>query len=134
MNEFMQGTQQPMLPAQQTQANWGYNQQWNRPMQPQMQMPQTPPPQELPIIAVAVNSVEEAQQFPIAPGRTVFLIDYGGRQFWLKRKDEMGLMVSFVHHTFTADGDNNPEPQSNANLVTRDEFEELKKLVDELTK
>lgn len=120
-----------VLPSQQMQNNWNYmrsQQPWNQPMAAPQPMPE--PPQ---IIVVSVSSTEEAERFPVAPGRTVFLIDYTNRQFWLKRKDEMGLMSTFIHHTFVADGDT-PQPGETADLVTRTEFEALKKTVDDLLK
>lgn len=130
MNE---NTQYPsgVLPSQQVQNNWNYmrNQQpWGQ----QMPAPQ-PVPEPPQIIVVSVSSAEEAERFPVAPGRTIFLIDYTGRQFWLKRKDEMGLMSTFIHHTFVADSDT-PQTSETADYITRSEFEALKKAVDDLLK
>lgn len=122
------------LPAQQTQNSWAYaapyTQGW--PQQQQQLFQQTPQQSEPQILAVSVNSAEEADRFPVAPGRTIFLIDYTNRQFWLKRKDEMGLISTFIHHTFKADGDEETETVTNS--VTRQEFDELKNSLDELMK
>ena len=144
MNEGFNGG--GLLPSQQTQQtfqnNWMYA---NSPQQPYMQQPMPQqmqqPRVEPQIIAVSVSSAEEAERFPLAPGRTIFLIDYANRQFWLKRRDETGLMLTFLHHTFVSDED--AKTQSNgqvsmqqdiSNLVTREEFEQLKNAVDELLK
>ena len=140
-----------LLPSQQTQQNFQNNWMYANPNPPpqyqQAPLPQTyQQPQAQPlriepqIIAVSVSSAEEAEKFPLAPGRTVFLIDYANRQFWLKRRDETGLMLTFLHHTFTSDEDvkqtqqASPVQQDVTNLVTREEFEQLKNAVEELLK
>ena len=128
MNEYRPAA----LPAQQMQNNWSYaapyTQAWPQQPMPQQQVQ----PQDLQILAVPVNSAEEAERFPVAPGRTIFLIDYTNRQFWLKRKDEMGLISTFVHHTFKADSDE--EPKIDTPDITRQEFDEVKNTLDELMK
>lgn len=127
MNDYRQAS----LPAQQMQNNWAYyapQQQWQTTAVP----PQPQPQPESQILAVSVNSAEEAERFPVAPGRTIFLIDYTNRQFWLKRKDEMGLISTFIHHTFKADSDTTEDTP--CDTVTRQEFDEVKSTLDELMK
>ena len=57
-----------------------------------MQYPQVPQPQtqgNSNMLAVQVNDESGAQLYPVAPGATVFLIDFTGNTFWVKTSAAM---------------------------------------------
>jgi len=83
------------------------------------------------VIVVTVQGEQGASMYPVAAGNTVLLIDFNLKRFWLKATDINGLPARFAAFDFTevvkpaAQGDTD-------NFVSRSEFDELKKAIDQL--
>lgn len=79
------------------------------------------------IIMVTVQGENGAQMYPVAAGNTVLLADFDAKLFWLKTTESNGLpqpMRKFRFEEIT------PQPQNAvANAVTREEFDELRKMI-----
>lgn len=106
--------------------------------QPQITAPQNPLPQQNAsnggssgFWTAVVNGVEGAESYPVASGNTVMLIDFNSKKFWLKSTDANGFPQQMRSFDFTEKIQNGVEK---ADYVTRKEFEELKQLLEDLTK
>lgn len=76
-----------------------------------------------------------AKAFAVAPGNTAWLMDSESQTFYIKSVDAMGVpqpLRSFEYNEKTHPVTMTNEPS--ADYVTRSEFEELKKLIDDLVK
>jgi len=83
------------------------------------------------IIVVPISGGDEAvKSYPVGAGNTVLLLDYPNKKFWLKSMESDGFRSTIVSHTFSVDQDSN----NNEGFVTKQEFNELKKMLDDLTK
>lgn len=104
--------------------------------------------QEPPILVIPVNGEQMAKMYPIERGRTVLLMDFTNKHFWIKSVKSNGLEEICDGYTFVSDADVSnlqlQQKQANderdrlqqlqTNFVSRSEFEEVKKILDELTK
>lgn len=103
-----------------------------------------PMTQEPPIIVIPVTGEQAARNYPIEKGRTVLLLDFQNHRFWIKSIKPNGLESSCDGYTFLGDAEANAQNQQNQQMqlteefqnrfVSREEFELLKKSIDELIK
>lgn len=83
------------------------------------------------VIVVTVQGEQGASMYPVAAGNTVLLIDFNLKRFWLKATDINGLPARFAAFDFTEVV--KPAMQGDAgNFVSRSEFEDLKKAIEQL--
>lgn len=83
------------------------------------------------VIVVTVQGEQGASMYPVAAGNTVLLIDFNLKRFWLKATDINGLPARFAAFDFTEVV--KPAVQGDTgNFVSRSEFDELKKAIDQL--
>lgn len=100
--------------------------------------------QEPPIIVVPVTGEQAARTYPIEKGRTILLLDFQNHRFWIKSIKPNGLESLCEGYTFIGDAEANAQNQQNQQMqlteefqnrfVSREEFELLKKSIDELIK
>ena len=84
------------------------------------------------VIIVPIQGEEAVHNYIVARGVTAFLIDYNNRVFWKKRQTDDGLGYETVKHYFFTEDEYKAENGQNGSYVSIDEFNELKKTVDEL--
>ena len=80
------------------------------------------------VIVVPVQGESGASMYPVAAGNTVLLMDFNLKKFWIKATDINGLPAKFAAFDFKEEV--KPIPQSDANFVPRNEFDEWKKSTD----
>lgn len=78
------------------------------------------------IMLVPVQGEGGAQMYPVAAGTTVALIDFDACIFWLKTTAPNGLPQQMRKFEFK---EIVQATQGNENVVTRAEFDELKKMI-----
>lgn len=84
------------------------------------------------LMTVLVSSEDEVNNYPVAAGMTVMLMDFSHRRFWIKSTAMNGVPQSprvFSMEEIT------PQPaklQNDSNMVTREEFDTLTKKLDKL--
>lgn len=86
-------------------------------------------------MTILVQGEEGANIYPVAAGSTVLLMDFNSGMFWLKTTDNTGIPQPLRRFNFKEipnqmQGGQIP-PASN-NGVSREEFEELRKQINEL--
>lgn len=123
--------------------NYGYANAYSNPFNNYMQQPipqqnvaMQPPPQsqqqqtQNELIVVMVDDEQAVQNYPVAMGNSVMLMDYQHKKFWIKSMTN-GVTPSITEHEFKiiSGGQSNPEPE-----VSREEFNNLQNSVDELRK
>lgn len=94
--------------------------------QPQQIMQYQPPQQNNNVMVVTVQGEAGARIYPVAAGNTVFLIDFDAHKFWLKSTDINGMPSRFATFNFTEE----VVQQNQGDVVTRNEFNDLKKSID----
>ena len=85
---------------------------------------------------VMVSGESGANNYPVAAGNTVLLMDFESKQFWLKSTDINGFpqpLRSFNFSETTQKNQNGTEKEE-TQYVTKKEFDELKRLLEDLTK
>lgn len=109
---------------------------------------QQPIMQEPPIIVIPVNGEQAAKTYPIEKGRTVLLMDFENHRFYIKSIKPNGLESSCDGYSFLSDAEANmqrnqtQQTQQTVQLsddfqnrfVSREEFEVLKKSIEDLIK
>lgn len=113
--------------------------QMNYPYYPGPVTPPTTPSYQVPQPQISSNMFwvqgeSGAKAYPVAPGNTVLLMDSENQVFYIKHVDAVtGMPQPLRIFTFK---ENIPEPavEASHDYVTREEFEELKKTLDDLTK
>lgn len=87
---------------------------------------QIPPQQNVPqnnsVMMVLVNGEEEAKNYPVGPGGSLFLMDSSNCRFYTKSVDFSGI-ATFKCYEFAERGSEN---SPGSDFVTREEFEKLK--------
>lgn len=78
---------------------------------------------------VFVLGVDEARSYPVLPNTTAILLDRNEPVFYLKSVDQSGFTCNFKIFDYVERQPKKPE----ANFVTRDEFNELKQMLEDLT-
>lgn len=78
------------------------------------------------VTVVTVQGESGARIYPVAAGNTVFLVDFDAHKFWLKSTDLNGMPSRFAAFNFTEE----VTPQVQGDIVTRNEFNDLKKSID----
>lgn len=76
---------------------------------------------------VPVQGKSGAQMYPVAAGTTVALIDFSSCCFWLKTTDQNGFQQQMREFEFKEITQN-----TSGDVVSRKEFEELKKMIASL--
>ena len=75
-----------------------------------------------------------AKAYPIAPGSTVLLMDSESSVFYIKSSDATGIPQPLRAFDYTERIREGSTSVSDVDYVTRKEFDELKKMIDDLTK
>ena len=91
---------------------------------PQQTQVQPQQPQNNSVLTVLVSSEEEARNYPVGPGGSLFLMDSSNCRFYTKSVDFSGI-ATFKRFEFNEIGAE-PQVASQNDFVTRDEFEKLK--------
>ena len=89
-------------------------------------MPQQPTNSNSSLMTVLVSSEEEVNNYPVAAGMTVMLMDFGHKRFWLKSTAMNG--VPQAPRVFTMEEISLQPPK----MVTREEFDTLNAKLDKL--
>lgn len=87
------------------------------------------------VITVFVTSELAMQCYPVGAGNTVLLIDFDHHMFWIKSTDTNGVPMPIRTFNFNEkieQPSTNDNQQVDNNAPTREEFEELKKMIKEL--
>lgn len=132
--------------------NYGYTNPWaynnyqqqmlqNTPMQMQPGMQQTPIPNQqqsamnTPIqnelMLVLVKDDNAVQNYPVANGNSVMLMNYDSGKFWIKSMTN-GVTPTITEHKFEVVNGNQNAPASN--FVSQEEFKALSANVDRIQK
>lgn len=84
------------------------------------------PQQQTNIVSMAlVNSEDEARNYPLSPGGSMFLMDSNNCLFYTKSMDFSGI-TTFKKYEFHEVSDAPVAEAANPNYITREEFEVLK--------
>lgn len=120
MQPNMQNTAIPMQPS--TQQNQFMSQQ-----QPAMSTPSI----QNELMLVLVEDDNAVQNYPVASGNTVMLMNYNGGKFWIKSMTN-GVTPTITEHKFeVVNGGKNPQT---SNFVSQEEFDTLSQSVAKLQK
>ena len=118
MQPNMQNTAIPMQPS--TQQNQFMNQQQSAMNTPSIQNE---------LMLVLVEDDNAVQNYPVASGNTVMLMNYNGGKFWIKSMTN-GVTPTITEHKFeVVNGDKNPQT---SNFVSQEEFDALSQSVAKL--
>lgn len=100
--------------------------QQNMSMQPSTQVQPQQTQNEL--LVVMVDNEQAVQNYPVAMGNSVMLMDYQHKKFWIKSMTN-GVTPTITEHEFKviSGGQSNSEPE-----VSREEFTTLQNSVNEL--
>lgn len=82
----------------------------------------TQQPQNNSVMMVLVNGEDEAKNYPVGPGGSLFLMDSSNCRFYTKSVDFSGI-ATFKCYEFAERGSEN---SPGSDFVTREEFEKLK--------
>lgn len=94
-----------------------------------MLMPQSQPTMSV----VTITDPQSVNWYPIAANSTVFFVDFNGGALYIKSKNEMGIPMpvrTFDLHERVQQPVQQTQP---SNAVSREEFNELKKMLEDLT-
>ena len=80
------------------------------------------------VIVVTVQGEAGARVYPVAAGNTVLLIDFDAKKFWLKSTDLNGMPSRFA--TFNFAEEIQQQGGDTVNFISRNEFNDLKKSID----
>lgn len=88
------------------------------------------------VMTVFVTSELAAQCYPVGAGNTVLLIDFDHHMFWIKSTDSNGVPMPMRAFDFAerAAEQVDSNTQITDNQVSREEFDELKKMIEDLVK
>lgn len=83
---------------------------------------------------VWVQGESGAKAYPVAPGNTVLLMDSENNQFYIKSLDASGKPTTrtYVYEEKVEENEKVHEEKPQNDFVTREEFTELKKQLDDL--
>lgn len=119
--QMMQNT--PPMPMQQNLAQ--------APLPNQQQPAMNTPSIQNELMLVLVEDDNAVQNYPVASGNTVMLMNYNGGKFWIKSMTN-GVTPTITEHKFEAvNGDKNPQT---SNFVSQEEFDALSQSVAKLQK
>ena len=105
----------------------GYYQNPVNNVQPQPQ----PQPQQAQneLMAILIKDDNAVQNYPVANGNSVILMNYDSGKFWIKSMSNIGTPTITEHEFKPLNTDQNNQTN---NLVSRDEFDKLSKSVSEM--
>lgn len=89
---------------------------------------QQPTQNELMVILVKDDAA--VQNYPVANGNSVMLMNYESGKFWIKSMTN-GVSPEITEHSFTVVNNGNPNSQ-NENYVSREDFDALSSTVKKL--
>lgn len=95
--------------------------------------PVSQPQQSVASGIIWVQGEQGAKGYPVAPGNSVLLMDTEDQVFYIKTTDSNGVPQPLKIYDYTERVVKEPQNQ-NPEFVSRNEFEELKKMIEELTK
>lgn len=95
-------------------------------------MPQQPTNNNASLMTVLVSSEDEVNNYPVAAGMTVMLMDFGHKRFWLKSTAMNGVPQAPRVFTMEEVSLQPPKIQNDPNCVTREEFDTLNAKLDKL--
>ena len=84
------------------------------------------------LMTVLVSSEEEVNNYPVAAGMTVMLMDFGHKRFWLKSTAMNGVPQAPRVFSMEELSLQPPTIQNGPKTVTREEFEALNAKLDKL--
>ena len=84
------------------------------------------------LMTVLVSSEDEVNNYPVAAGMTVMLMDFGHKRFWLKSTAMNGVPQAPRVFTMEEISLQPPKIQNDPNCVTREEFDTLNAKLDKL--
>ena len=93
---------------------------------PQQFMQYQQPQQNNTVTVATVQGEAGARIYPVAAGNTVFLVDFDAHKFWLKSTDVNGMPSRFATFNFTEE----VVQPNQGDVITRNEFNDLKKSID----
>lgn len=111
----------------------GYGQQANTQVPNMMNFQPAPQQQSVASGIIWVQGEQGAKGYPVAPGNSVLLMDTEDQVFYIKTTDNNGVPQPLKIYDYTERIIKEPQTQS-SDYVSRNEFEELKKMIEELTK
>lgn len=82
------------------------------------------------LVVVMVNDESAVQNYPVAVGNSVLLLDYNHKKFWIKSMTN-GVTPNIVEHDFEVVDNSKTETER---VIQPDEFDKLKETVDEMKK
>ena len=91
--------------------------------QPQMQQAQNE------LMAILIKDDNAVQNYPVANGNSVILMNYDSGKFWIKSMSNIGTPTITEHEFKPLNADQNNQTN---NSVSRDEFNKLSKSVSEM--
>lgn len=94
----------------------------------------TQPPNQVSDNIITVDFIQgnSVNNYPISPGRTVLLIDYDAKKFWIKERNQNGMYEPLREFDFTEKTLQQTNDIDSAKFVTKDEFNELKSVIESI--
>lgn len=82
---------------------------------------------------VWVSNEQEASAFPVSTGGSVLMMDRNTNRFYIKTVTQNGVLLPMEIYEFNPIKKDAPQTADTGNYVTKDEFNELKKMLEDLT-
>lgn len=108
----------------------GYGQSWSAPNR--MQNLNAPSPNSL--MCVLVSDENAVNMYPVAAGTSVILMNLHGNKFWIKSTNTSGIPEPVRAFNFSEVMTEQTQASNETNFVTKNEFNELKKMIEDLLK
>jgi len=87
------------------------------------------------LTCVLIQDENEVRSYPVAAGTSVFLMCLPQGKFWIKSTNTSGIPEPVRAFSFSEIiPETTPKVSDNSNYVTKKEFDELKKLIEDLVK
>lgn len=80
-----------------------------------------------------VANEQEASAFPVSTGGSVLMMDRNTNRFYIKTVTQNGVLLPMEVYEFNPIKKETPQQTDTSNYVTKDEFNELKKMLEDLT-
>lgn len=80
-----------------------------------------------------VANEQEASAFPVSTGGSVLMMDRNTNRFYIKTVTQNGVLLPMEVYEFNPIKKETTQQTDTSNYVTKDEFNELKKMLEDLT-
>lgn len=80
-----------------------------------------------------VANEQEASAFPVSTGGSVLMMDRNTNRFYIKTVTQNGVLLPMEVYEFNPIKKETTQQADTSNYVTKDEFNELKKMLEDLT-